>query len=267
MRQVLIVLCMALLFGTGTGSAVCAQMVPTPIAQQTAAPPPQVALSNQDIIKLSQIGLGPDIIITKINTAQQVAFKLETDDLVALKNAGVNQDVISAMIKRSASTVADRGTNGATTSTALPPQWTVRLMTQGGPMDLLPMTGSVSYAAFGYKTFHDFQGSKAKTRTQNSNLTVLIATASNPQGQFFLVKTGPNERKSLRAVKIGSGFGGMHNATTPDQDWVIAGALSEEGHGIWRLSPAKPLEPGEYGIYVGSNNMMGAGQLYDFGVD
>jgi hypothetical protein len=81
---------MAFLFGTGTGLAACAQVVHAPIVQQAAVPSPQSVLTNQDIIKLSQIGLGPDVIITKINTAQQVAFKLETDDLITLKTAGVN---------------------------------------------------------------------------------------------------------------------------------------------------------------------------------
>ena len=100
MRLAPTALCMAFLFGTGTGLAACAQVVHAPIVQQAAVPSPQSVLTNQDIIKLSQIGLGPDVIITKINTAQQVAFKLETDDLIALKNAGVNQDVISAMMKR-----------------------------------------------------------------------------------------------------------------------------------------------------------------------
>jgi len=90
MRQAPIALCMAFLFGTGTGLAACAQVVHAPIVQQAAVPSPQSVLTNQDIIKLSQIGLGPDVII----------FSLSTEDIIALRQANVNQEVITAMMKR-----------------------------------------------------------------------------------------------------------------------------------------------------------------------
>src|ERR1017187_5470059 len=73
--------------------------------------PAMGALTNDDVLRLSQGGFGDDVIIAKINSASQAAFHLETDDLISLKKDGVSQAVITAMIKRSES-------GGATAATA-----------------------------------------------------------------------------------------------------------------------------------------------------
>ena len=66
------------------------QAAASPAVSQTPATTTGGALANQDIIKLSQIGLGPDVII----------FSLSTEDIIALRQANVNQEVITAMMKR-----------------------------------------------------------------------------------------------------------------------------------------------------------------------
>lgn len=60
----------------------------------------EAALTNADVIKLGQVGLGNDVVITKINSAARVAFHLGTDDLIALKNAGLSPAIIKAMMER-----------------------------------------------------------------------------------------------------------------------------------------------------------------------
>jgi murein DD-endopeptidase MepM/ murein hydrolase activator NlpD len=57
-------------------------------------------LTNADVIKLSQAGLEPNLIITTIKAAPQVNFTLSTADLIALRHANVNQEVITAMMNR-----------------------------------------------------------------------------------------------------------------------------------------------------------------------
>lgn len=59
-------------------------------------------LTNDDVIKLANLGIGDDAVIAKIHQAATVDFKLETDDLVHLKNGGVSGKVIAAMLDRSA---------------------------------------------------------------------------------------------------------------------------------------------------------------------
>jgi len=59
-------------------------------------------LNNEAIVSLTTIGLTDDAIVAKIQAAGSVDFRLETDDLVNLKGAGVSPDVVAAMITRQA---------------------------------------------------------------------------------------------------------------------------------------------------------------------
>jgi hypothetical protein len=54
-------------------------------------------LSNNDIIKLTKLGLAPATIINKIETTNS-NFNVSVDSLVALKKQGVDKDVINEMV-------------------------------------------------------------------------------------------------------------------------------------------------------------------------
>jgi hypothetical protein len=54
-------------------------------------------LTNTDVIKMVKAGLAPDLIIGKIQETQSVRFDLTTDGMIALKQAGVADDIIRAM--------------------------------------------------------------------------------------------------------------------------------------------------------------------------
>jgi hypothetical protein len=57
----------------------------------------KAALTNADVIKLRDAGLGDDLIIDKINNSPS-AFHLELDDIVELHNAGISDAIIQAMM-------------------------------------------------------------------------------------------------------------------------------------------------------------------------
>lgn len=59
------------------------------------------ALTNADVIQLSQAGLGDAVVVAKIRQAARANFALDVDDIIALKNAGVGKDAIAAMLERS----------------------------------------------------------------------------------------------------------------------------------------------------------------------
>lgn len=61
------------------------------------APKPSAGMSVNDVIRLSQAGLGDEIIIGQIQRRAQ-SFDLSTDDLLRLKAAKVSEAVIRAMI-------------------------------------------------------------------------------------------------------------------------------------------------------------------------
>ena len=57
----------------------------------------EAALTNEDILRLTQVGLAPAIIITVIQDST-TDFDTSVDQLVTLKEAGVADDVIAAMV-------------------------------------------------------------------------------------------------------------------------------------------------------------------------
>jgi hypothetical protein len=57
----------------------------------------QQNLTNDSVLKLVKAGMGDDLIVNMINT-QACSFSVSTDDLIALKTAGVSPKVIAAML-------------------------------------------------------------------------------------------------------------------------------------------------------------------------
>src|SRR5438128_2069909 len=60
----------------------------------------QEPLNNETILKLVKAGIGEDTIVSMVNQ-QPGKYSLTTDDIIALKSAGVSDKVIAAIIVRS----------------------------------------------------------------------------------------------------------------------------------------------------------------------
>jgi hypothetical protein len=58
----------------------------------------QEILTNSSIIALTKAGLGSSVIMQKINSSR-CNFKTSADDLIALKKAGISDQVIRLMIE------------------------------------------------------------------------------------------------------------------------------------------------------------------------
>jgi hypothetical protein len=67
--------------------------------------PREIVLSNADILKMKAAGFGDDTIISAINTRQSL-FDTTPDTLISLKQAGVSEAVLNAMMG------ADTGNQG-----------------------------------------------------------------------------------------------------------------------------------------------------------
>jgi len=78
----------------------------------------QQALNNDSVIKLSKAGLSDDLIITTIN-ASPGTYDTSADGLIALKQGGVDDKVIKAILARSST-----APSASTPAAALPPATT-----------------------------------------------------------------------------------------------------------------------------------------------
>jgi hypothetical protein len=235
-------------------------------------------LTNEDIIKLSQVGLDPDVIITKIKTAPKVVFSLETDDLIALKKAGVNQEVITAMMNRAANPMATGNGNSSSGSSraAMTAQLLgyqtgtvgedipVRLVSKKTSQALSSIRGHLgtTYAVVTVLSYMDYPNLHAGVRTKDRRPYLLIQSAKSLEGRFYLVRCKVNEDDHNRSVKLGrSHLWSTKGMGIPDDDWTIPFSIKQVQRGLWRIDPEKDLKPGEYGLWGPMQ------ELYDFGVD
>lgn len=55
-------------------------------------------MTNLDVIKMVQAGLGESVVFATIRTAKRTAFELDPDNLIGLKKAGVTDGIVSLML-------------------------------------------------------------------------------------------------------------------------------------------------------------------------
>jgi len=218
-------------------------------------------LTNADVIKLSKANLGDELIIAKIQQAQDVDFKLDTDDIIQLKQAGVHQEVISAMLKRSSAPAASSG-GGAEDDDGHP---AVSLVTTAGPQPLKAVEGDhKQFAApfVGLRHFLEFDEQRASTRIKDRRPTLELHLGKSPGNHWWLVRLDPDDDDPTRGLDLESAgvYGGAHTFE-PDEDFIIESTRTDAGGGVWRFKPNKDLKPGEYALYTER------GYAYDFGVD
>ena len=63
------------------------------------------ALTNADVVRLAEAGIGDAVIVAKIETAM-TAFDTSVDGLVALSKAGIGDEVIAAMVRSEAASAS-----------------------------------------------------------------------------------------------------------------------------------------------------------------
>jgi hypothetical protein len=217
------------------------------------------ALTNADVVKLSKAGLDDELIIAKIQQAQKVDFKVDTDDLIQLKQAGVKQGVISAMLKRITPVASEEPSADAG---RFPP---VSLLAASGTTALQATEGDhQQFAApfVGVRHFLEFDGAAATTRTKDRRPTLELHLAKNPGAHWWIVRLDPDDEDPTRGLDLESAgaWGGAHTFE-PDEDFIIGSTIVDAGGGVWQFKPKKDLKPGEYGLYRED------GYAYDFGVD
>jgi hypothetical protein len=232
----------------------------TAFAADTAAP---AAMTNADVVKLAKLGFGSDVIKAKIDGASAVNFKLEVDDLVSLKSAGVSQDVISEMLKRGQAGAAGSGASPMGDMMGNPGDVTM-VGSDGSNVHLRGISGTISTTnAFVTVLEHsNFPGLAATVRTHDTRPSFIVNSPDQPKGHFYIVSLEVDKGDQDRSLKLGNSrfFGGMKNVGAPDKDNQISYDAVAVGNGNqWKLTPTKDLKPGEYGVYMG--------QLFDFGVD
>jgi len=220
-------------------------------------PVPPEEITNSRVIEMTELGLGDDIIIAKFKTAQ-CKFILSDRDLLALKQAGVSDKVVAAMLEANVLT-------------------SPRVWVDGQPLELHTLAQAKVGGRLGRALTVGIKSAKTKAYLQGPTATLSagrkpkIAVELPPSDSldnYILVRLdGKDDRRELEVAATG-GIVGSKSGIRAES--IIATSSTALGPNRFQLQPTIPLERGEYILYVvgSADSLKGVyGKGYDFSVD
>lgn len=258
-------------------------------------------LTNNDVILMQKSSLGKSLMIRKIEESKNT-FDVSVQSLVALKNAGIDEEIINAMIESKNEKSPD-----SVSITFLPKD--------------INSNDPLSEHNFGIYLYEEINGGQKMTQlepnisTQNRTVgkftagfvpfglgivktkTELLGTAADlqleqerPVFYFYLdAKSGglntssgiPSTTTEFLLVNFSVHDGNRQLTISRKNAYKVKGGLPDEnvikfisedlGKGIFKVTPGGDLKNGEYGFYLinsgNSNTSIGIGaKFFDFGI-
>lgn len=204
-------------------------------------------LTNVDVVKLSSLSLGDEVVIAKIKQAPEVAFSLDIADIEKLQKDGVSKGIIAAMLQRTTGAAVETGPVASTIEV-----WAVA----GGTRIEIPgVSGYVEASigqAFKRALLFSFKnkmaiiarGTKAKTRFSVPPSTIYTRYKPSEIGVARLTVQSDKDRRYIWVVsQVGSNAGEFY---PPEDDMKFTDERPADG--TYRLTFKAPLTPGEYGL-------------------
>jgi hypothetical protein len=254
-------------------------------------------LTNDTIITLVKAGLGPETVVAKINAAKG-SYDTSTNALIQLKQAGVPDPVIAAMLNRSKSPVLTGGAVADNTNPdpMVPHSPGIYMLDPGGAGRMTKMDPTVSNQTktsniWGYAFSYGLSSAKVKTVIPNATARVQavnhrpifyfyfnqsgpLASMADFSMSFAAMSTSPSEfslvhfdqKKDHREAAIMSiGLASVKSGVSDKAR--VPFTYEEAAPGVYKVTLSADLAAGEYG-FVAS---MGAGtgmvaRIFDFSV-
>jgi hypothetical protein len=260
-------------------------------------------MTNSEVITLVKAGLATSIIIGKIRTSKS-NFNLSTDALIELKQAGVSDEIVTAMLEaksgKSVASPAGSGTQGQASGDPNDPMAPhgfgiyIYEMSNGSPKmtQLQPNVSAQNRTGGGFtRAITPFGLGKTKTKANLPGRTAnMQITATTPVFYFYLDKSSgglntssgiPSTPNEFALIRFNQRSDNREVTISKQNDWGGKGGLSDEyvvgfdavdmGNGVFKVTPVKALTKGEYGFYLlnsgNSNASVAIGaKFFDFGV-
>ena len=280
-----------LIFSSLLAAFMCLTFHSGTIAQAT-----EEIMTNEEVISLAKAGLSPSIIVGKIRSGKS-NFDMSTDALIKLKQAGVSDDIVGAMLEAKSGKSTTAGTPLADPNDPMSKHnYGIYLFEEkAGSRKMTQLMPSVSAqnrtgGLFTSSLTYGISKVKIKSNLPGRNATLQVADTS-PVFYFYLdVSSGGlntasgipsntnefalirfNQRDDNREVTIGksNAFGGKGGLS---DEYVVAFTAVDLGNGVFKVTPSAPLQKGEYGFYLlnsGNSNASAAvgAKFFDFGVN
>lgn len=223
-------------------------------------------LTNDSVLKMVRAKLGDTLIISKIKNSKN-DFDISTSAIITLKENGVSEKVIEAMIggdEYGASVISTQSSALAVSG---------RVFYQNGkklePLEYSTATVSAangknfarSFFSRGFAPTDNWSfinGKSSSTRLKNDNAIFYArgdSSAKEVQG-LALVRLDYFAKKDMRYIITQRAM----NGTKIPAKQQIDVDFENQKNGLFKITPKSALSPGEYAIAIGN-------QFYDFGID
>lgn len=259
-------------------------------------------LNNDTVLSLMGAGLGQETIIAKIRNSPG-DYDLSTAKLIALKNAGVSDAIIAAMLDSSTKTQAQAAAayQNDSIDAKLPhasgvyvvadwlsPAKMVRLdsttANQARTSGLFGAALTGGIASLKIKTAVPNATSKIKVRSARPNFYFYMdqANANGGIGALYFSSLGasvtsPSEfsivrfsvKKGLREVTTGKASFGGQKFGLVDKDKIVF-TTSDVSSGVFKVSLSADIPKGEYGFVYSTGGGIGGGavsRVFDFTIE
>ncbi|HUI08569.1 MAG TPA: hypothetical protein VL486_16335 [Verrucomicrobiae bacterium] len=249
-------------------------------------------LTNDSILEMHKLGLGDGVVIEKIKVSA-CNFDVGLDALKQLKDAGISDAIIQAMIAAGSPTKPRTApTVGTTTGDPNDPQvahetgiWLLQQVDGKNKMSMLtPNTFDQTSTGGGWgvgwggtaKMRSILQGAHADLQvpdskpvfyfyfdTAGSSLSSASKVATSPN-DFALVVMEVRRDKNVRRLEIGKvNLGGSKQGL--NQKTTRGIEAEKVADGIYKVTPQEDLKDGEYAFVY--RHYTSAGKVFDFGVE
>ncbi len=275
-------LAVPMLRAQGTVEGPLPQLADKTASANTSAPPPVQSkqLDNAAIIKMTKAELGDDIILQTVR-AQPGNYSTGSDDLVTLKNAGVSQAVIAAMLARN---------SGLQQHAAAPPVEITPISVNTDDPGVYFKNRQGQWEAVGPELVHYRDGGALKSvLTRNivkkdengvvsgpksslrvapgTEMLILAPNTATDGVEYVILRFRPKSDRREFRVKTGNVF---HSETGADRD-ALDIPIHKVSSRLFGFTVPQDLQKGEYGILApGSAATPGiahAGKIYTFSIN
>jgi hypothetical protein len=253
-----------------------------------ASPAVAEKMTNQSVIELTKAKMSDDVIVSAIQSGTP-AFDTSAKGLVALKNAGVSDTVMKAIISANSNTGASASaapasshTSGGAAAGGMTPE-NATLIDGGKTVQMKYLTPTIRHVAApfaGLRTYASLSGMKAAQRTSGKP-RFIIAVPNNAQPEsYFTLAHLAQQKNGNREVLVGGGYYAYSTGITKDRVVPVTSTKAASQSGapagftLYELTPVNELGPGEYALVLYSSVVRSSGwfasgldSYFDFGVD
>jgi hypothetical protein len=230
----------------------------------------QEPLNNEGVIKLVKSGMSEELIVSVIRQ-QPGSYQLGANDLIALKDGGVSEKVIAAMLARGKGEGAAVATGAATASapklsTSEPGLYYrkgnefLELLTEDVEWKTSGAMRSIASAGIIKKDLNGgIPGASSRNFLTNPMEIILVPPQGLTVNAYILLPMKPD--KGLREFRVGP-----VNSKSGVAKGAIPFGVEKVGPDRFRMVLQTPLPPGEYGVLAATPNATSTGtsKMYTF---